>query len=141
MLNMEAIWQRLANSSVAVHRSLSAHTEAAPWSYKDLPQPHEWGSTELTERVRRLTAVQLVVLHREWMQSNAMLLPSAEAMGPGSPAHDKVRRVEGSRARSPHKGGMLWEGAESDGGGPWVAGACLPSCIAVRHSEVRGGSN
>ena len=96
MLNMEAIWQQLANSSATVHRPLSAHAEAAPWSYCNLPLPHEWGSGHLTERVRRLTAVQLVVLHREWMQSNAMLLPSAEAMGPGSPAYEKVRRGEGA---------------------------------------------
>ena len=105
MLNMEAIWQRLANSSATVHRPLSAHAEAAPWSYRTLPQPHEWGSGHTAERVRRLTAVQLVVLHREWMQSNAMLLPSAEAMGPGSPAYEKVRRGEGAHALEDAVGG------------------------------------
>ena len=79
-------------------RHAAMHSAASyvntPWSFDTLPTAGEWAGGQATyweERVRRTSTEQLLVLHRECMHCNAILLPAAEMQGPDSPAHMKVR--------------------------------------------------
>ena len=101
MQEREARWlltARPALGHAAMHSAASYVN--TPWSFDTLPTAGEWAGGQATyweERVRRTSTEQLLVLHRECMHCNAILLPAAEMQGPDSPAHMKVR---GGRARA-----------------------------------------
>ena len=110
----EARWllpARPALGHAAMH-SAASYVDT-PWSFDTLPTAGEWAGGQASyweERVRRTSTQQLLVLHREGMHCNAILLPAAEMQGTDSPAHMKVR---GGRAG--HCNAMLLPAAEMHG--------------------------
>lgn len=81
-----------------------------------LPHPIDWDAA-FEERVRAMSSLDLVVLHRQWLQELAMLLPRAQLHGPTSNEHARMLQLMDTYTYFNHNAMVLapeaWEGKAS----------------------------